>query len=283
MAALTLDQALAQADRLPALPQIVIRILDDLADENANVETLSEHIVSDPAVVARLLAAANSASVAHGKHIGSVRQAMLLLGVARVRSIVTATAVIDRYSHLAGFDSQRLWRHSLGVAVCARQIAEHAGLNPDVAYVAGLLHDIGQLLLYAIDPRAYGSVLDLCLNHDFAVSAAEREVFGIEHAAVGAELARRWRLPADIGDAIVGHHASDDDPPASEMGDAVHIAEVLSHALELGIDRCADKLFAVPPLSELACARMGITWDEFAHRFPQIEARYDCARLTLGF
>lgn len=282
MPALTLNQALARADRLPALPQIVFRILDDLADEGANVETLSEHIVSDPAVVARLLAAANSAGVAHGKHVTSVRQALLLLGVARVRGIVTATAIIDRYAHIPGFDSQRLWRHSLGVAICARQIAEHAGLNPDIAYVAGLLHDIGQLLLYAVDPRTYGDVLQLCAGRDLAVSDAEREVFGIEHAEVGAELARRWRLPGDIADAIVGHHASDDSPPVTEMGDAVHIAEVLSHALELGIDPCTDRPMRVPPLSELACARMGIDWPGFAVRFPQIEARYDGARLALG-
>ncbi len=283
MATMTMTQVMAQADRLPAMPQIVLRILDDLADDNANVESLSEHIANDPAVVARLLAAANSASVSHGKQVTSVRQAMLMLGVKRVRNIVTSTAVIDRYAKAPGFDSQRLWRHSVGVAICAQHIAEQGGLNPDIAYIAGLLHDIGQLLLIAVDPGAYGEVIRLRAERDMEIFEAEREVLGLEHAAVGGELARIWQLPADVADAIADHQANDDCPPATEMGDAVHIAEVLSHALELGIEPGLNDVIRVPALSELACARMGIDWDEFAEHFPQIEARFDCARLTLGF
>jgi putative nucleotidyltransferase with HDIG domain len=281
---LTMDQVLTHTDKLPALPQIVFRILKDLADESANVESLAEHIVSDPAVVARLLAAANSASASPGQRVTSVRQAMIMLGVARVRSIVTTTAIIERYSMLTSFDSQRLWRHSLGVAICAQHVAQHAGLNADIAYIAGLLHDIGQLLLYAIDPHRYGEVMALRKADDIEICEAELRLFGVEHSAVGGELARVWNLPNEVADAIIGHQATDDHPPQTEMGDAVHIAEVLSHALELGSDPCTseDDRPRVPALTEIACARMGIEWHEFAKEFPLIEARFDGARLTLG-
>lgn len=280
----TMDQVLSHAEKLPALPQIVFRILQDLADESANVESLAEHIVSDPAVVARLLAAANSASTGQAQRVTSVRQAMMMLGVARVRNIVATTAIIERYSTLSSFDSQRLWRHSLGVAICAQYVAEYAGLNPDIAYVAGLLHDIGQLLLYAVDSHAYGEVVALRKVRELEICKAELDVLGVEHAGVGGALARLWKLPNEVADAITGHHATDDNPPQTEMGDVVHIAEVLSHALELGVDACTEggDGFRVPVLSELSCARMGIEWSEFAKVFPQIEARFDGARLTLG-
>jgi putative nucleotidyltransferase with HDIG domain len=284
MTILTLDQVMAKADSLPALPQIVIRILDDLANDQANVETLSGHVASDPAIVARLLSAANGAGVAHGNRVVSVRQAMMLLGVARVRNIVMTTAIIDRFKTASTFDSQRLWLHSVGVAICAQHIAEKGGVDPDAAYTAGLLHDIGQLLLFAVDSAAYSEAMKLRREKDLDVIAAERECFGIDHAQVGGELAKLWHLPETVADGIAGHHASDEVTPETEIADAIHIAEVLAHALDLGHvpgDRDTEGP-RVPYLSDISCARMGIEWPDMIELFPQIEARFDCARLTLG-
>lgn len=284
MESLSFDQVMARTEVLPALPQIVMRILDDLADDRANVEALSEHVASDPAVVARLLAAANTVGVAHGQRVASVRQAMLMLGVTRVRNIVMTTAVIDRFKIAGDFDSERFWLHSVGVAICAQQIATRVELDADAAYVGGLLHDIGQLLLFGIDPVAYSGVMKMRREQDIDVIAAERACLGLDHAQVGGALAELWRLPESVAEAIAGHHASDDAPPETEMADAVHIAEILSHALDLGnapgdADVDAPR---VPTLSGLSCARMGIEWVDLIPNFPQIEARFDCARLTLG-
>jgi putative nucleotidyltransferase with HDIG domain len=274
----TLDQVLARADALPALPQIVSRILAMLGDEEVNVEALSGHIVSDPAVVARLLAAANAGALGATGRVDSVRQAIMLLGVSRVRDITLATAIIDRFGAAPPFDARRLWLHSLGVAVCAQEVARSAGLDVDVAYTAGLLHDIGQLLLFTVDPIAYAAALSLQAERDVDIIDAERECLGVDHAHVGGELARRWKLPEAVADAIAAHHVTDADEPENEMADAVHVAEVLSHALNLG---GGDKA-RVPRLSDLSCARMGIDWRQFAAHFPLIEARFVGARITLG-
>lgn len=284
MAIMTLDQVMARADALPALPQIVIRILDDLADDQANVETLAGHVASDPAIVARLLAAANGAGMGYGNRVVSVRQAMMMLGVARVRSIVMTTAIIDRFKTAATFDSQRLWLHSVGVAICAQHIAAKGGVDPETAYTAGLLHDIGQLLLFAVDGAAYGEAMKLRRENNLDVILAERECFGLDHAQVGGELAKRWQLPETVADGIAGHHASDEIIPETEIADCIHIAEVLAHALDLG-HAPGDHDTAgthVPYLSDISCARMGIEWPDMIDVFPQIEARFDCARLTLG-
>ncbi len=274
----TIDQVLARATALPALPQIVARILDMLGDDEVNAEALSKHIISDPAVVVRLLAAANAGAVGASGRVDSVRQAIMLLGVSRVRDITLATAIIDRFNAKPPFDARRLWLHSVGVAICAQEVARIAGLNVDVAYTAGLLHDIGQLLLFAVDPEAYARVLTMRAEGDIDIVDAEREQLGVDHAQVGGELARLWKLPEDVADAIAAHHVTDDSEPENEMADAVHVAEVLSHALNLGGSEGAR----VPRLSDLSCARMGIDWRQLAVHFPLIEARFIGARITLG-
>lgn len=274
----TIEQVLARANALPALPEIVARILEMLGDEDANAETLSKHIVSDPAVVGRLLAAANAGALGASGRVDSVRQAIMLLGIGRVRDITLATAIIDRFKAKPPFDAQRLWLHSVGVAVCAQEVARHASLDVDVAYTSGLLHDVGQLLLFAFEPAIYANVLQSRVERDIDIVDAEREYLGVDHAHVGGELARLWKLPEAVADAIASHHIADECEPENEMADAVHIAEVLAHALDLG-GGADDR---VPNLSDLSCARMGIDWRQLGAHFPHIEARFANARITLG-
>lgn len=271
-----LEQLLAQADTLPALPQVVHRILHALSNERADIDSLVGHVSSDPAVVARVLAAANAGAVGAG-HVDSVRQAVLLLGLDRVRAITLATSIIDRFRAASHYDAQHLWLHSIGVAICSQAIAQHAELDAEMAYATGLLHDIGQLLLYAVLPQQYEVVLRLKRERDICIVDAEQEVLGVDHALVGGALARQWHLPGEIADAIAAHHAGES-MPETEIGDAVHVGEVLSHGLDLG----SSSNDLVPDLSELACARLGINWRDYATHFAEIEARFAVARLVLG-
>lgn len=277
MGTLTINDVMARVTALPALPQIVNRILESLNDERANIESLSEIVAGDPAVSVRLLAAANS-GVFGGHKIASLRQAMMLLGIGRVRQITVATAIIERFHTPLPFDSRRLWRHSVAVALCAQEIAINAGLDAETAYMAGLLHDIGQLLLFVTDPYGYADVLRELGSGDEAIVSCEREHFGLDHAEVGRELAARWNLPSAIALAIGGHHDLGNECPPTALVDVVHVAEALAHALDLG--RVENN--RVPELCDLACARMGIEWRDFLPRFAVLEARYEGALLTLG-
>ncbi len=275
----TIEQVLARADALPALPQIVSRILEMLGDDEVNVESISTHIVNDPAVVGHILAAANAGALGAGGRVDSVPQAILLLGISRVRDITLATAIIDRFKSVLPFNAQHLWLHSVGVVICAQDLARTAGLDVNAAYTAGLLHDIGQLLLVVFNPDAYARVLQARGARDTDIVPIERELIGVDHAHVGGELARLWKLPEAVADAIAGHHVSDQNEPENELADVVHIAEVLSHALDLG----GSEDSRVPELSNLSCARMDIDWERLGEHFPRIEARFANARITLGF
>ena len=272
-----LDELSSYADTLPSLPEVVNYLIRSLKDEGADVDTIVHHINADPAITARLLAAANSVGSGLSSRIYSAKQAFIVLGVDRIVGIILASALIHRLdSGGAGFDARQLWRHSLGVACCARVLAEQSGINPDAAFTAGLLHDIGQLLMYTASSMDYLQVLELRRNEDISIVAAEHAVFGYDHAQAGQALAQTWNLPSEIEEAISAHHAPDEF--GTEMGNLIHVSEVLSHALDLG-EQSNNR---VPELSELACANLGLSWPKFAGHFAEIEARYDGLRLALG-
>jgi putative nucleotidyltransferase with HDIG domain len=277
MSAPSLEELLSHSDALPSLPEIVHHVMTSLKDDNADVDTLVHHINTDPTIVSRLLAGANASVFGLAAQVDSARQAFMVLGENRVINIILATALIERYSGQTDeYDSRGLWRHTLGVATCARALAERLDFNPEMAFTGGLLHDIGKLLMLTVAPTAYARVLQLHQNEDMPIVAAELAVFGYDHAAAGGQLATMWNLPYEISEAIAVHH--DPDSYSSDLGELIHAANVLSHALELG-DPPGNR---VPDLSERACASLGLTWPAFAGRFGEIEARYQGIRLILG-
>ncbi|MCX7179091.1 MAG: HDOD domain-containing protein [Proteobacteria bacterium] len=271
MNAPSLEEVLAGASALPTLPEVASFVISTIDDDTSNADSLVVLLNTDPAIVARILAAANSSAFGLSSRVDSMREAILVLGLEAIRSITLATAIVDRFNmKSANFDPRMLWRHSLGVATCARVIAEENQYNAEVAFTAGLLHDIGQLLLFAVAPKSFEQVLMRRQRLDETIIEAEQAVFGFDHAIAGGELIKKWRLPNDIADGILGHHDPERDE-FGEMGDLVHVAEVLSHALDLG-ELPNNR---VPDLSGIACARMGIEWPAFSAKFGEIEARYD--------
>ena len=273
----SLNELPSHAEALPSLPEVVSYLMHSFKDDSADVDTIAHHINSDPAIVARLLAAANSAATGLSTHIYSAKQAFMVLGADRVVSIILASALAHRYdAHHSGFDAGLIWRHSLGVATCARVLAEHADINPELAFSGGLLHDIGQLLMFTTSPSCYLEALELRDKENIALIYAERRIFGYDHSQAGHSLAITWKLPADICDAIAAHHEPDE--TGCEIGNLIHVSEVLSHALDLG----EQPNNHVPELSELACAELGLSWPKIAGHFAEIEARYDGIRAALG-
>lgn len=273
----SLDDLPTHAQRLPSLPEVVNYLTRSLSDEQANVDTISHHINSDPAIVARLLAAANSAATGLSTRIYTAKQAFLVLGVNRIVNIILASALAYRYDiRHSGFDARLLWRHSLGVATCAKVLAEETDFDVETAFTTGLLHDIGQMLMFIASPPCYLQAIERRREADILLTDAEREVFGYDHSAAGKTLAVAWKLPPEIGEAIAAHHEPDE--IGSELGNLIHVSEVLSHALDLG----EQPNNRVPELSELACAQLGLSWTKVRSRFAEIEARYDGIRMALA-
>jgi len=256
---ITRDRVLETADALPVFPRVIDEILICLEDPDASLEKLVRHVERDPVLAGRVFAQANAAATRSRREpkVRDLFTATSLIGLSRLREIVIMTS-------LAGFLRDVLppglmpgfWEHSSATGVSARELAHWTHRPTDPALIAGLLHDVGQLWLCRFDPQAYARAWDKTVARELPILKAEREQFGIDHAQVGGWLAEHWGLPEAVVAAIRHHHVPDD-ALAEPLVAVVHVAEVLSNALDLGAGDAR-----VPYLSEKACDMLGLTWDE---------------------
>lgn len=276
---LTREAVLERVAELPALPAVVGEILGVLDNEAEPTERLVGRINSDPVLVARVLGAANSASQGARQRIGSLLEAITLLGFNRVRQLVLMTALVRQFQPVTpAFDPSAFWRHSFAVAVCAGVLAREVAADEELAFNAGLLHDIGHLFIVMAFPQEFEAILAFMQENDTDIVVAERAVLGVDHGLIGSVMAEHWNLPDAFIEAIDGHH----NPDAADneaFSNIVHVAEILAYALDIGtIPRSA-----VPAFSALARAHLGFSWPVVASRFGAIEANYRAACIDFGF
>jgi putative nucleotidyltransferase with HDIG domain len=234
MSAVDLAQRLKQLRDLPPLPSVVLDLIGSFGREDVDVTTLAEKMSRDQALAAKILRLANSSFYGLPAKVRTVTQAIVVLGFASARALAVASSVIENFSpgghHV---DVAEFWRHSIAVALGAKNLARRANLDQDFAFVAGLLHDVGQLVLAIGFPDEYARVRAACACDDITVSEAELRVLGVDHQRAGQLLAEMWKFPPLIQRAI-GHH---DAPAATDLADVpgvVHAANALVLALDLG-------------------------------------------------
>ena len=308
MTPLSLDEVLADIRQLPSLPAAVNELIRALDNESTGIDQLADGISKDQSLAARALRVANSPFYGVQHKVASIHEAIVVLGFRAVGSLVTAASITGFFSppREVPFDLTRFWRHSIGTALCARALARKVGLDPEVGFTAGLLHDIGVLMLLTTRPTHYAAVLAYQDAHDGHLREAEHEVLGFDHGAAGEALALRWRFPTEIVRAVALHHTpsaggseanailSPDCPspalPATAGGrahalqdkatliDVVHFANILAHALDLATAPQA----LVPPVDPGAWRRLGLTGVTLKSLLAGIEQEHEsyCALLA---
>lgn len=278
-ARLSREAVLAHIAELPALPAVVGEILGALENESEPTERIIGRINSDPVLVARVLGAANSATLGARQRIGTLLEAITLLGFNRVRQLVLMTALVSQFHPVRkSFDPTAFWRHSFAVAACARVLAREAAANEEQAFNAGLLHDIGHLFIVIVFPQEYEAILATMQAHDADIVVAENAVLGVDHCLIGSIMAEHWNLPEAFVEAIAGHHNPDASDNAA-FSNIVHVAEILAYALDIG----AIPRSVVPAFSVRAWAHLGLDWHDVASRFGEIEANYRAACIDFGY
>ena len=197
---------------LPTPPGAALAFLQTLAREDASMDELAELVRREPALAARILNVANSAAFHASGELRSLKQSLQVLGVRTLHSIAASIAVREAFSGPPGTragDFDGFWRHSLMVAELAQAVAHETGLaSPEEAYLAGLLHDVGELLLLGGLQANYGRLLADAAGAEMTLVALEQAALQTDHAAVGAWLVERWRLPSFTADALLFHHHS---------------------------------------------------------------------------
>ncbi len=241
------ERVVGKLDALPTLPVVVIRLFEISADRDSSFRELAEVIHGDPALAAKVLSVASSASFGVGRQVTTLQQAVALLGFAAVRSIVLATCVFQAFENDSeptpegGFQRREFWLHSIATACAAQRIAKAAprlGVESDEAFLGGLLHDLGKVALDAVFPKAYDRIAARAANDRGDISDLERTILGADHTRAGRRLAERWKLPATYRDVIWLHHLAPGTLPASvenpQLIAVVQLADTLVREQRLG-------------------------------------------------
>ncbi|MFY9316318.1 MAG: HDOD domain-containing protein [Burkholderiales bacterium] len=240
---------LACAARLPSPPEIVLALVGAIDNDGKGAEQIAALAERDQALTVRLLKISNSSYYGLTGQVGTVRDAVVILGFSSVRNLVIATEIANCYG---GLPAQRVgladfWRHGLLSALCAAELARRCGAEEGHAFTGGMLHDIGQLVLASAYPEEFRALLAAPPGAVDAL-ALERECFGMDHAALGGWIAERWHFPGAICAALRGHHQPHpSDPLACLLRSADRIAQALDAPASGGaaLQACADALVAL--------------------------------------
>jgi putative nucleotidyltransferase with HDIG domain len=223
---------LEQVEVLPPSPTLLPKLMSRLSDVDTNFDEVVEIIAFDPALTAKLLQICNSAFFGQDTEVSTVAEAVTRVGY---QSVYLLVAMINGSNCFpcpspAGVDAPKLWRHSITAAFNTKFVAESAGLDGNLLFTAGLLHDIGKVILGQAQPQAVAGIF--CAPSDAASLANEMQVFGCDHAEVGATLMERWKLPAQLIAGVRHHH----DPKAAQgfahLAACVALGNLVSHGQE---------------------------------------------------
>ncbi len=211
MSATVKDSPTQSVVDLPPMPQVAAKVLAALKGQDTTADDLHHIIEMDPAMTASVLRLVNSAMFNLPKQISTLSHAIMLLGFLRLRSLTLATVVAGVKNLVppqAAEKRDRVWEHSVNTALGARHLAERAGLAwSEEAFVAGLLHDIGRLILLARRPDEYTALMDATTT-GMPLPEQEEAVLGENHEQVGAELLTRWNLAPQLSAAVGRHHGN---------------------------------------------------------------------------
>ncbi len=231
---------LDEAETIPALPDIVNKVLEEIENPNSNAKDMEKIISNDPVLTAKVLKMSNSAYYGYSREIVTLSEAVIILGIDTLKSLVIAASAfksLNKDFDGYGLSKGDLWRHSLATALGARLIAKQKNLpNGEKFFVAGLLHDIGKILLTKYIGEFFDAIKELVKMRDLSFDVAEKDVLGFNHSDVGAEVANYWKLPSLFSDVTKFHHTPDlCNTENKQFVEIVHIADVLSYKLKIGI------------------------------------------------
>jgi putative nucleotidyltransferase with HDIG domain len=252
-------ELVSSVGELVTLPDVFIRINQLVESPDSTIADIAQAVSQDPAFTVRLLRVANSPLYGLTSSIDTVSKAVSIIGTGRIRNLALSTAVADSFSGLSNslVSMENFWRHSLYCGIAAKKLAKLAGrCDVEAVFTAGLLHDIGELVIFNRRPEQAKDALMRVLDSadELALYEAEQQVMGFDHAQVGGELAQQWQLPPMLAECIACHHdiyAAKIYPRENAL---IHIANILAQMTELQTVEVTD----VSPINPKAWEIVGL-------------------------
>lgn len=237
--AVTLEEIVNGVNSLPSLPGVALQVIRITDDPYSTVRELNEAILQDQTITAQVLRLSNSAYYGYPRRIATVSEAIGILGFTTIRDLVMAASVHNILSReVKGYQiaTGDIWRHSITCAMTSRAIARRVRYpEADRTFIAGLMHDIGKVVLNIYVADAYNEIIRRMKEERLPFAAVEEEVLGFTHAAVGARVAERWNLHPDHVEAIACHHTPLDAKQNPKLAAIVHIADAVCMTMGIGL------------------------------------------------
>lgn len=219
-----LDALFQNPTALPTAPKVVEELISSFDKASVSTEEIAKKLSTDPVLSAKLLRLANSAYYHVSRSIGTVEDAVLMLGFVTVRTLVISSGLVSGFKTVPGLDLKQFWRYSLHTAVSAKWIAKQTKENTDLAFTIGMMHAIGQLVLHSAMPEQSMALDKIAGPLDSRRLDAEQASFGYGFADVGAELAKRWKFPDTFSETIAAFPDPLNHEPITRLAAVVHLA-----------------------------------------------------------
>ena len=239
----------------PVLQEIEVALQSPLS----NLSTIGEVIQKDLDLTARLLRLANSPFYGFANRLSTVAEAVSLLGIQQIQDMIVASSVLEQFKGVPDtlVNKDSFWRHCIAVGITARLLAMERRLpKPDKFFVAGLLHDVGRLVLLSQAAEWAQAVFELYQREKMLLRDAEQKVLGYDHQQIAAELLQSWSYPTALVQAVAFHHTPNQSLARLDAA-VVHIADHLVNAM--GIGSSGEQ--SIPPLDDKAWALLGLNPD----------------------
>ena len=234
-----LEIMIMTASDLPTIPVVATKVMQLIESENATAEELAKVVASDPAVAARVLKISNSSFYGCQRQIQTLSHAIVVLGFSTLKSLVVAASVKQVYQPY-GLIEKMLWEHSFGAGLASRMIAKETRLvSEEEAFLGGLFHDIGKIIMNTMNSDQFRDVIQRCYNDGLTFEEAERQVYSYTHSEVGGLVIKKWNFPTMLMHAVLNHHSFDfaenEDPYQINLTCVVGLANMFCHKVGIGI------------------------------------------------
>lgn len=247
---MSIDALLANSQHIPAIPKVVQELIATFDQADVNVDAIADRIAMDQSLSAKVLRLANTPAYGGNRRIASVRDAVMILGFNAVRTLVLACGFLQAFKAPVSFDLRRFWLDTFRTATTCKWLAKFARTDPEVAFTAGLLHDIGSLLIHLSYPETIRP-LDEAAYSGRKRLTLEASLFGFNYCDAGAALAQQWRFPDSIVQALKYQETPELAQPASTLAEIIHIAQFVLRQIDAGTNlaEIADALPDLPTQS----------------------------------
>lgn len=277
---ITIDGLIRDVSTVHSLPLFYSRLEETINHPRSSISDIAKIISEDQGLTARVLRLSNSPLFGYFSRIETIPQAVTVIGVQQVRELALSLSVMDVFKGLPEdlVNMDQFWRHSIATGIAARVLATHQReANLERFFVAGILHDIGRLLMFIRLPEVCREMLEDCRTNRRLLHVVERERLTFDHADVGGSLLRKWKIPPRIAEPVEFHHRPRFAEQYPREASLMHLADIVVHAMDIGRSGGAF----VPTLEPQAWTDLGTSAEQLASVVKKVDALFEETILAL--